>query len=67
MDEHGFIHQGLVPAYECFEVCSNAWSFYVDDNLQSLITTGEGKPKGKPNGRGRPHLLAEEAAAGQGR
>jgi hypothetical protein len=58
-----FTHQGLVPAYECFEVCSTAWGFYVNGSLQSLITTGEGQP----NGRGRPRLPAEEAAAGQGR
>jgi hypothetical protein len=58
-----FTHQGLVPAHECFEVCSTAWGFYVNDSLQSLITTGEGQP----NGRGRPRLPAEEAAAGQGR
>ncbi|MFD1938230.1 MULTISPECIES: SRPBCC family protein [Nonomuraea] len=55
-------HQGLVPAYECFEVCSTAWDFYAG-SLRSLITTGEGQP----NGRGRPRLPLEEAAAGQGR
>src|ERR1700730_13782485 len=24
-----FTHQGLVPEYECFDICSNAWSKYV--------------------------------------
>ncbi|MEU7895831.1 SRPBCC domain-containing protein [Nonomuraea sp. NPDC049152] len=57
-----FTHQGLVPAYECFEVCTTAWGFYVG-SLRSLIATGEGQP----NGRGRPRLPAEEAASGQGR
>jgi uncharacterized protein YndB with AHSA1/START domain len=42
-----FIHQGLVPAYECFEVCSTAWGFYVNSSLQSLIITGEGQPNGR--------------------
>lgn len=55
--------EGLVPADECFEVCAGAWGFYVDGSLPSLITTGEGRP----NGRGRPRLPAEQAAAGQGR
>lgn len=57
-----FTHQGLVPAYECFEVCSTAWGFYVG-SLRSLIATGAGQP----NGRGRPRLPAEEAASGKGR
>ena len=39
-----FTHAGLVPAYECFDVCSNAWGFYIGDSLRSLITTGEGTP-----------------------
>lgn len=39
-----FTHQGLTPAHECFEVCSTAWGFFVNSSLQSLITTGEGRP-----------------------
>ena len=39
-----FTHDGLVPAYECFEICRNAWTFYVGDSLRSLAATGEGKP-----------------------
>jgi hypothetical protein len=44
-----FTHAGLVPAYECFEICSNAWGFYIGGSLRSLITTGEGKPSRNPN------------------
>ena len=39
-----FTHDGLVPRYECFDVCRNAWTFYVGDSLRSLAATGEGKP-----------------------
>lgn len=39
-----FTHEGLVPKYECFESCSDAWSFYVNRSLRSLITTGKGQP-----------------------
>ena len=39
-----FSHIGLVPAYECFDVCSNAWAFFIHDSLRNLITTGEGQP-----------------------
>jgi uncharacterized protein YndB with AHSA1/START domain len=39
-----FTHDGLVPSYECFDICRNAWTFYVGDSLRSLAATGEGKP-----------------------
>lgn len=39
-----FTHQGLVPAYECYELCENAWTDYIHNSLRSLITTGTGKP-----------------------
>jgi len=42
-----FTHQGLVPAYECFEVCSDAWSTYIRGSLKSLIATGKGHPNQK--------------------
>jgi len=37
-----FTHEGLVSQYECFESCSDAWSFYVNRSLRNLITTGKG-------------------------
>jgi len=39
-----FTHQGLVPKFECFDACSNAWGSYVGGSLKSLITSGKGKP-----------------------
>lgn len=42
-----FAHLGLVPAFECFELCSNSWSKYVQQSLLSLITTGKGQPNPK--------------------
>jgi hypothetical protein len=39
-----FTHEGLVPEYECFGVCSNAWGSYINGSLKSLITTGKGHP-----------------------
>lgn len=42
-----FTHRGLVPEYECFDVCSNAWGSYINGSLRSLITTGEGRPNPK--------------------
>ena len=42
-----FTHQGLVPEYECYDVCSSAWSTYINGSLRSLITTGKGHPNAK--------------------
>jgi hypothetical protein len=39
-----FTHVGLVPEYECFDICSNAWGFYINTSLHNLITTGKGQP-----------------------
>jgi hypothetical protein len=39
-----FTHLGLVPAYECFDVCSNSWDFYLHTSLRGLIRTGRGLP-----------------------
>ncbi len=50
-----FTHVGLVPAIECYDGCSDAWGFYINDSLRSLVTTG----KGQPNQKGEP--VAERA------
>lgn len=39
-----FTHVGLVPEYECYDVCSNAWGSYISRSLRDLITTGKGQP-----------------------
>ena len=40
-----FSHDGLVPDFECFDSCSNAWGFFVNGSLGRLIATGEGPAK----------------------
>ena len=39
-----FTHVGLVPSFECFNVCSDGWGTYIKGSLHSLITTGKGQP-----------------------
>ncbi len=45
-----FTHVGLLPAFECYGACSDAWGFYINDSLRSLITTGKGEPNQKEEG-----------------
>jgi len=56
-----FTHEGLVPAYECFEVCKNAWTQYIQESLFKLITTGKGKPNGKDKPRTEHEKILQSA------
>ena len=51
-----FTHQGLVPEYECFNICRGAWTTYIQKSLYNLITTG----KGQPNGKDKPQTEDEK-------
>ncbi|MBJ7881920.1 SRPBCC family protein [Gelidibacter salicanalis] len=42
-----FTHKGLVPEYECYEVCEDAWSNYIKKSLFDLIVSGKGHPNPK--------------------
>lgn len=42
-----FTHWGLTPAYECYNICFDAWTFYINGSLHDLITTGKGQPNSK--------------------
>ena len=42
-----FTHRGLVPEFECYKICFNAWTGYITDSLRNLITTGKGQPNPK--------------------
>jgi uncharacterized protein YndB with AHSA1/START domain len=49
-----FIHQGLVPQLECYEICEGGWDHYVE-SLKSYLETGTGDPyrhSAKPGARG---------------
>lgn len=39
-----FTHRGLVPEHECYNICFDAWTFYIHESLKSLITNGKGQP-----------------------
>lgn len=45
-------HVGLMPEFECYEVCSTAWTHHLDAGLRALLSTGDPEP-----------MTAERAAA----
>jgi uncharacterized protein YndB with AHSA1/START domain len=47
-----FEHLGLVPAFECYGLCSDGWRYFIA-SLQQFVETG----------RGTPFELAAQAAA----
>jgi hypothetical protein len=46
-----FTHVGLVPSIECYDGCSGAWGFYVNESLRDFIAKGKGQPNAD-KGRG---------------
>ena len=57
-----FTHVGLVPSYECYDVCSDAWGTYIKGSLRNLITSGKGQPDQNREIAGR-HAITGSAAA----
>lgn len=51
-----FTQLGLVPNYECYEICRDAWTNYINKSLYSLVTTG----KGHPNSSEKPQTEHEK-------
>ncbi len=49
------MHVGLVPEYECYEICREGWTNYIQNSMYNLITTG----KGRPNASGKPQTESE--------
>ncbi|HCS19099.1 MAG TPA: hypothetical protein DIW47_00800 [Bacteroidetes bacterium] len=45
-----FTHEGLVPEYECYAICENAWNSYIQGSLRTLIESGKGNPNPKEGG-----------------
>jgi len=38
-----FEHIGLVPSFECYDLCNNGWKFFLN-SLQQFAETGQGEP-----------------------
>lgn len=40
-----FIHIGLVPGIECYEICEKGWDGHVTNSLVKFINEGKGTPQ----------------------
>ncbi len=40
-----FTHEGLVPNFNCYDVCSKAWDYFITDSLKAFVENGIGKPE----------------------
>lgn len=45
-----FTHVGLVPTFECYDVCHEGWTNYINHSLRNLIAHGKGAPNPKEGG-----------------
>lgn len=50
IDNHGktkisFVHIGLVPELNCFDVCKSGWDYFISTSLKNYLDTGEGNPQ----------------------
>jgi len=56
-----FTHIGLVPQYECYDVCVDGWGTYINGSLRDLITKGTGHPNVGEAITGSEHSFVNEA------
>lgn len=55
-----FTQKGLTPAYECYDVCHDAWTGFITNSLQDLIVKGKGEPTPKDEDGTFNELLIEK-------
>ena len=39
-----FLHKGLVPSFDCYEICEVGWNHYFVSSLKNYLDRGEGNP-----------------------
>ncbi len=38
-----FLHEGLVPTFECYKACQGGWNYFLE-SLKDFLDTGKGNP-----------------------
>jgi hypothetical protein len=59
-----FAHVGLVPEYECYDICADAWGSYITGSLRDLISKGKGRPNPIEEIVSRAHEMGQKAESG---
>jgi uncharacterized protein YndB with AHSA1/START domain len=39
-----FIHKGLIPSLQCYDICQNSWDHFIKTSLKNHLETGHGQP-----------------------
>ena len=39
-----FVHEGLVPSLDCYEICEMGWDHFFVNSLKNYLDRGEGNP-----------------------
>ena len=39
-----FVHEGLLPSLDCYEVCVQGWDYFFSSSLKQYLDTGKGTP-----------------------
>ena len=39
-----FVHEGLVPSLDCYDVCRQGWDYFFVSSLKQYLDTGEASP-----------------------
>ena len=39
-----FVHEGLVPSLDCYEICEMGWDHFIVNSLKKYLDSGKGSP-----------------------
>ena len=53
MSELNFHHQGLNDEFECIDMCTKSWNYYIRTSLRDYLEAGGGSPFMSPGDRAR--------------
>ncbi len=44
MIQLSFVHKGLTPDLNCYEICDAGWTHFIINSLKQYLETGTGNP-----------------------
>ena len=43
--EVSFVHKGLTPELNCYNICESGWNYFISTSLKNYLETGQGNPR----------------------